>query len=95
MPQISGFEIIINEILKIIPFLIPVIIIEWGLLIFALVLAIKNDVVYLPKWAWIPIIILVNVIGPIIFLIIGRKKDSNSEREDKDEDEEDWKQENK
>jgi len=90
--QISEFEIIINEILNILPFLIPVIIIQWGLLILALVLAIKSDVAYLPKWAWILIIILVNIIGPIIFLIAGRKKDSVYKKNDKDEDEKDWEQ---
>jgi amino acid transporter len=90
--QIGEFDIIINEILNILPFLIPVIIIQWVLLILTLVLAIKNDVAYLPKWAWILIIILVNIIGPIIFLIIGRKKDSVYEKNDKDEDEKDWEQ---
>ena len=75
--QIGEFEIIINEILNILPFLIPVIIIQWTLLILALVLAIKNDVAYLPKWAWIVIILIVNIIGPIIFLIAGRCNNKN------------------
>ena len=70
--------IILNELLRFLPFLIPILIIEWGLLIFALVLAIKNEVAYLPKWAWILIIIFVNLIGPVLFLIFGRKKDTDN-----------------
>ncbi len=90
--QIGEFEIIMNEILRILPFLIPVIIIQWGLLILALVLAIKNDVAYLPRWAWILIIIFLNIIGPVIFLIAGRKKDSGVQSNNVDEDEKDWQQ---
>ncbi len=72
-PEIGN---IITEILKLLPFFIPIILIEYGLMIYALVLAVKNEVVHLPKWGWILIIVLVNIIGPIIFLVIGRKKET-------------------
>lgn len=68
-------DLIISEILRFLPYLIPVIIIEYGLLIFAIVQCAKNEVRYLPKWGWILIIVFINIIGPIIFLLIGKKKD--------------------
>jgi len=72
----SDIETAITEIIKLLPLLIPVIIIEYGLMIFALVQAIRNEVSYLPKWVWILIIVLVNIIGPIVFLLAGRKKET-------------------
>ncbi len=71
---------IFSEIIKLLPFFIPVILIQYGLMIFALVLAIKNEVKYLPKWGWILIIVLVNLVGPIVFLIIGRKKEKEIDK---------------
>lgn len=44
-------------------------------MIFALVQLFRNEVAYLPKWGWILIIVLVNIIGPIVFLIVGKKKE--------------------
>lgn len=76
--EILETGIVFKELLRFLPLLIPVIIIEMGFLVFALVLAIKNEVAYLPKWGWILIIVLINLIGPILFLIIGRKKDTDN-----------------
>ncbi len=72
---LNELESIISEIIKLLPYFIPVLIIEYGLLIFALVQLFKNEVRYMPKWGWALIIILINIIGPAVFLIIGRKKD--------------------
>lgn len=55
--------------------LLPLIIIELGLVIFALVdLARRNPraVKGGKKWPWILIIVLVGTIGPILYLAIGR-----------------------
>jgi hypothetical protein len=71
---------IFSEIFKILPFLIPVLLIQYSLMVFALVLAIKNEVNYLPKWGWILIIVLINLIGSIVFLIIGRKKEKELDK---------------
>ena len=71
----ADIENTMAELLKLLPLFIPVLIIEYGLMIFALVQAIRNEVSYLPKWGWILIIVLINIIGPIIFLLVGRKKE--------------------
>jgi len=55
------------------------VIIEYGLMIFALVILFRNEAAYLPKWAWALIIIFFGFIGPIVFLIVGRKKDKEND----------------
>lgn len=59
---------------QIIMMLLPLIVIEFCLVIFALYRLAKDNVKYLPKWAWALIIIFFNLIGPIIFLVVGREK---------------------
>ena len=71
----TEIDLIISEVLKFLPYLIPVIIIEYGLLIFAIVQLAKNEVRCMPKWGWLLIIVFINIIGPIIFLLIGKKRD--------------------
>jgi len=73
--DLTELESIMSEIIKLLPYFIPIIIIEYGLLIFALVQLFKNEVKHMPKWGWALIIIFINIIGPVVFLIAGRKKD--------------------
>lgn len=70
---------ITSTILSMLPFIIPLLIIEYGLMIFALVQAARNEVAYLPKWAWILIIVFFGIIGPIVFLIVGKKKETEND----------------
>lgn len=67
MPDLS----ILREYL---PLLIPVILLQYGLMIFALVDAIKREKPKGPKWAWILVIVLINIIGPIVYLLVGREE---------------------
>lgn len=64
-----------TEILRLLPFFIPLLIIEYGLMIYAIVQLARNEVAYLPKWGWALIIIFINIIGPVVFLIVGKKKE--------------------
>ena len=55
--------------------LLPLVLIELGLVIFALVDLARRDpraVKGGKKWPWILIILLVSTIGPIIYLVAGR-----------------------
>jgi hypothetical protein len=64
------------DIIRLLPLLIPVIILQLGLMIFALIdLARRETVKHLPKYGWALVIIFVNMIGPIIYLLIGRSED--------------------
>ena len=71
---LAELEFIMREILELLPYFIPLIIIEYGLLIFALVQLVRSEVQHMPKWGWALIIIFINIIGPIVFLVVGRKK---------------------
>lgn len=64
-----------EELRSYIPLLIPFLVIEVGLLVIALVDLIRRDQVrHLPKWAWAVIIIVINFIGPIAYLLLGREE---------------------
>ncbi|AFK86338.1 MULTISPECIES: PLD nuclease N-terminal domain-containing protein [Thermoanaerobacterium] len=53
----------------------PLIIIQLGLMIFSIYRLTKDKVRFLPKWAWLIIIVLGEILGPLMFLIIGREKE--------------------
>lgn len=65
----------ISDLAKYIPFLIPVVIIQLGLMIFALVDLLRREHTRGPKWVWVLVIVLVNYIGPIIYFVAGRKEE--------------------
>ena len=57
------------------PFLIPLLVIELGLMIFALVdLARRQVVKGGQKWPWVLVIVLLGIIGPIFYLLVGREQ---------------------
>jgi hypothetical protein len=67
---------------QLLPLLIPIIILEIGLLVWALLDVIKRDnkqVTGGNKVVWILVIVLVNIIGPIVYFIFGRKEGSPEE----------------
>ncbi|WP_033542389.1 PLD nuclease N-terminal domain-containing protein [Planococcus sp. CAU13] len=53
--------------------LLPVLLIQLGLMIFAIIDLIKIPLTNGPKWMWGVIIVLVNIIGPILYFAIGRR----------------------
>ncbi|WP_420630257.1 PLD nuclease N-terminal domain-containing protein [Candidatus Leptofilum sp.] len=54
------------------PLLIPIFIIQLVLIAFALIDLMRRDNTRGPKWVWVLVILLVNMIGPIIYLLVGR-----------------------
>ena len=61
------------DIEQFLPLIIPLVVIQLGLMVFCL-LDLKNRelVKHLPKWGWALIIILGELVGPIVYLLIGR-----------------------
>jgi hypothetical protein len=55
------------------PFLIPVIVLQLALMIFALLDLIRREKTRGPKWLWAIIIVLGELLGPILYLLIGRE----------------------
>lgn len=61
-----------EEIREIIPFLIPILILQVGLLVAALVDLVRRERTRGPKWLWALIILFVSFIGPIAYFMLGR-----------------------
>lgn len=55
-----------------IPYIIPIILIQLGLMVFALSDLVRREQTKGPKWMWAVIIVVVNIIGPVVYLIAGR-----------------------
>ena len=57
--------------------LAPLVFLELSLKVFVLVDLIRREesrLRHLPKWGWAIVVIVVNLIGPILYLIIGREE---------------------
>ncbi|NLV48573.1 MAG: PLDc_N domain-containing protein [Clostridiaceae bacterium] len=55
--------------------ILPLIALQLGLALYCIVKIVREGVSNLNKPLWILISLFVNLIGPITFLIVGRKKD--------------------
>lgn len=56
--------------------LIPLALIQLGLMVFALVDLLKRPKVKGDnKWIWGAVIVFINIIGPIIYLVLGREEE--------------------
>ncbi|MFZ5354347.1 MAG: PLD nuclease N-terminal domain-containing protein [Bacillota bacterium] len=62
------------SLMEVIKMLAPLIALELMLKVFCLYRLSKDEVRYLPKFAWALIIILIQSFGSIAYLILGRKK---------------------
>jgi hypothetical protein len=51
----------------------PLIVLQVILMISALVSCIKQEETNGPKWMWVLIILFVNLLGPILYFVMGRK----------------------
>jgi hypothetical protein len=65
----------LEQLRQLIPLLIPVILIQFGLMIAALVDLIKRPKTRGPKWVWVLIVVFINLIGPIIYFVVGREEE--------------------
>ena len=66
---------ILDQLMKLLPLLIPLVVIQVGLMIAALIDLVKREKTKGPKWVWILIVVFVNMIGPIIYFVIGREEE--------------------
>lgn len=70
------FEDELQELTRYLPLLIPLIIVQLGLVVIALWDLIKRDETRGPKWVWVLVILFINFIGPIVYLVVGREDES-------------------
>ena len=66
----DGFEAISD----ILPYLIPLLVLELVLLVVALVDLLNRQNVRGDKMLWVVLIVFVGIIGPIVYFIFGRRK---------------------
>jgi hypothetical protein len=65
----------LNLISKYLPLLIPLALVQLGLMVFALIDLIRREKTRGPKWVWALVILFVNMIGPIVYFIVGREEE--------------------
>ena len=53
----------------------PLILLQLGLVVYCGVKIFREGVQNLNRWAWLFICLLVDVIGPVLFLLVGRRKE--------------------
>jgi len=58
---------------ELLPLLIPILLIQIGLIITALIDLSKRQTTRGPKWVWVVVILFVSTIGPIIYFVAGRQ----------------------
>jgi phospholipase D-like protein len=63
-----------EQLRQFLPFLIPIIVLQLVLLAVALLDLVRRERTRGPKWAWVLIIVFVNIIGPILYLVLGREE---------------------
>lgn len=66
-----------NELLNEIPWaaIVPILILQLILMSIALVSCIKEEKTNGPKWLWILIILFIQLIGPVLYFVVGRRND--------------------
>jgi hypothetical protein len=64
----------IDNLNELIPFLIPIFLLQIGLIVVALRDLIGRERTKGPKWAWALIILVVSLFGAIIYLLLGREE---------------------
>jgi hypothetical protein len=63
-----------EDLTRILPLLIPILLLQLGLMIYALVDLAKRERTKGPKWLWALIIIFLELFGPVIYLLAGREE---------------------
>lgn len=56
------------------PLLIPIVLLELGLLVAALIDISKREKTKGPKWVWVLVVIFFNLLGPIAYFLFGREE---------------------
>ena len=58
---------------SLIPFLIPIVLLQLALIVAALLDLRRRARTKGPQWVWVLVILFVNLIGPILYFVIGRE----------------------
>ncbi|NTU75737.1 MAG: PLDc_N domain-containing protein [Anaerolineaceae bacterium] len=61
-----------DKFIQYLPFLAPIILLQFGLMIYAILDLSKRQKTKGPKWAWALAIVFIQLFGPIAYLLVGR-----------------------
>jgi hypothetical protein len=75
LTEIRQKEIPMENIMKYLPLLVPVFLLQIILLVIALVDLLRRQKTRGPKWAWALAILFVQMIGPIVYLVMGKEEE--------------------
>jgi len=64
-----------EQIRAYLPLLIPLLLIQFVLMIFALLDIARRERLRGPKWVWVVVVIFINIIGPLIYFVLGREEE--------------------
>lgn len=62
----------VKTIADYLPYLIPLLLLQVGLAVFCLVDLARREKTRGPKWMWAIIILFGELVGPLVYLVIGR-----------------------
>ena len=62
-----------DDLMQYLPLIVPLLLIQLGLIAAALLDMRKRPATRGPRWLWIIIIVFVNTIGPIAYFVAGRE----------------------
>ncbi|WHY75676.1 PLD nuclease N-terminal domain-containing protein [Neobacillus sp. WH10] len=62
-----------DTLVRYLPIIAPILIIQLILLIVSIIDLVKIEKTNGPKWLWALIILFINIIGPILYFVIGRR----------------------
>ncbi|MEH7354471.1 PLD nuclease N-terminal domain-containing protein [Neobacillus drentensis] len=62
-----------DTLVRFLPIIAPILIIQLILLIVSIIDLVKIERTNGPKWLWALIILFINIIGPILYFVIGRR----------------------
>ena len=63
-----------EQVRQLLPFLIPIVLIQLALMVVALVDLARRERTRGPKWLWVLVIVFANLLGPIVYFVLGREE---------------------
>jgi hypothetical protein len=64
-----------EDVLRLLPLLIPLLVIQVGLIVVALLDLARREHTRGPKWAWVLVIVLLEMLGPVVYFVFGRREE--------------------
>ncbi len=64
----------LQKVIQLLPFIIPLVLLQLILMIVALVDLSKREKTRGPKWLWVIIVVIGELLGPILYFVIGREE---------------------